>query len=98
MCRIAVLTANNHAMQDGGSAEEFAASTLPVQVALDVVTYLRAAARALPAAQKALPDDITARMLALHIHLLHHLLPQPVVHLLRLCTFICTCNKVTVFI
>ncbi|KAK9917648.1 hypothetical protein WJX75_006796 [Coccomyxa subellipsoidea] len=65
--------------QDGGSAEEFAASTLPVQVALDVVTYLRAAARALPAAQKALPDDITARMLALHIHLLHHLLPQPVV-------------------
>lgn len=98
MCRIAVLTANNHAMQDGGSAEEFAASTLPVQVALDVVTYLRAAARALPAAQKALPDDITARMLALHIHLLHHLLPRPLVHLLLLCTFSCTCNKVTVFI
>lgn len=57
-------------------------SMLRPEVALDVLAYLTAAARAVPAARVYLPNDVIARMLALHIHLLRHLLPLPPVHLL----------------
>ncbi|CAL8463562.1 g3096 [Coccomyxa elongata] len=51
--------------------------TLSLQAALDVVAYLKTAARALPSLQDELPRDITRRLFALHIHLLGHLQPLP---------------------
>ena len=56
-------------------------TNLPEQAVLDAVAYLRAAARALPAMQDALPVDMAARMLALHLHLLGSLLLSPAVRL-----------------
>ncbi|EIE27622.1 hypothetical protein COCSUDRAFT_39238 [Coccomyxa subellipsoidea C-169] len=64
------------------SGRDNSTSALPLEVALDVVAYLTAAGRALHAARQSLPDDIMpsdiiARMLALHTHLLRHLLLLP---------------------
>lgn len=56
-----------------------AAPSLLLQAALDVVAYLRAAARALHAGQAALPKNSVSHMLALQIHLLRHLMPLPLV-------------------
>lgn len=64
-------------MQEEDSGRDNSASALPLEVALDVVAYLTAAGRALHAARQSLPDDIIARMLALHTHLLRHLLLLP---------------------
>jgi hypothetical protein len=52
-------------------------AALPSEAILDAAAYLRAAARALPAAQPGLPGDMRGRMLALLLHLLGHVLPTP---------------------
>lgn len=63
-------------LEQGGESDADTAA-LSLQAALDVVAYLKAAARALPSVQEVLPGDITRRLFALHIHLLGHLLPLP---------------------
>ena len=65
---------------------------LPDEAVLDVVAYLRAAAQALPGMQGALPADMPARMLALHLHLLGTLLPPPAVRLLSIA---CLCTHLS---
>lgn len=58
-------------------AEATGRPQLPVSAALDAVSYLRIVAQSLPALQQqTMPSNVIARLLALHIHLLRHLLPS----------------------
>ena len=61
------------------------AAALPNEAVLDAAACQHAAARALPAAQPGLPGDMRGRMLALHLHLLGHLLPAPSVRPFAYC-------------
>ncbi len=77
MCTGAVpATYRNEVLQQGEDSKADT-GTLSLQAALNVVAYLKAAARALPLLQDELPRDISRRLFALHIHLLGHLQPLP---------------------
>lgn len=49
---------------------------LPLDAAMDVVAFLYVVAHSLPALQGSLPGSMWTRLLALHMHLLQHLLPS----------------------